>query len=154
MSLDPVGRSTMTKFKGIVTQEFIDRRQKRVVKDTRTDVNPYFQWDSEFVEYHQCQVDPQQKMYEGYEYDTTHSEFGNLDYKMYSKTGVHVSQYIQKQIRKGLIDHLVIWKWTNGYKQLYKGDEVEYNILGTVPANFILDKLNEENRFDYDKYSS
>ena len=50
----------MTKFKGIVTQEFIDRRQKRVVKDTRTDVNPYFQWDSEFVEYHQCQVDPQQ----------------------------------------------------------------------------------------------
>lgn len=142
----------MTRFKALVTQEFIDRRQERVSKDTRTDVNPYFQWDSEFVEWHQCQLDPQQTMYEGYEFDTIHTKFGRVDYKLYAKKGVHVGRWIQKQIMEGLIDHLVIWKWTHGYKRLYKGDEVEYDILGTVPASFVLGKLNEEDRFDYDKY--
>lgn len=142
----------MTIFKAVVSKEFINRRQLRVNKDKRNDVNPYFQWDCEFVEFHQCEVDPQQTVYKGYEYDTVHEEFGNLDYKLYSKAGVHISPYIQRQIRKGLIDHLVIWRWENGYKQLTEGAEVEYNIIGTIPAKFVLDKLNAENRFDYDKY--
>ena len=141
----------MTRFKGLVTQEFIERRNEIVRNDNRSDVNPYFQWDSEFVEWDQCQIDPQQTMYDGYEYDTVHAELGNLDYKMFSKKGVHVSAYIQKQILEGKIDQLVIWKWANGYKQLCEGDIVEYEILGTVEAKTVLNRLNNENRFYYEQ---
>jgi hypothetical protein len=138
------------KFKGTVTKEFIDRRQKRIDKDMRTDINPYFQWDSEFPECHQCQIDPKQKLFKGFECDTIHEDYGYLDYKQYSKNGVHVSKYIQKQIVDEKINYLVIWRWVNGYKQLYEGNKVTYEILGYVSAKEVLSKLNSENRFYFE----
>lgn len=142
-----IGEYTATVF-----QDFIDRRQERVDEDTRTDVNPYFQWDSEFPEWHQSLTDPLQTMYEGYEFDTIHEMYRNLDYKMYSKEGVKVSPYIQKQINAGKIDHLVVWKWTDGYKQLYLNQEVKYTILGVVPAKEAAAKL-VNGRFKFEEVS-
>ena len=136
-----------------VFQDFIDRRQERIDEDDRTDVNPYFQWDAEFVEWHQSITDPMQAMYEGYEYDTTHEVYGNLDYKMYSKEGVKVSSYIQKQIADGKIKHLVVWKWTDGYKQLYLNQEIRYTILGIVSAEEALTKI-VNGRFNFEEVTN
>ena len=101
----------MSLYKGKVAKEFIVRRDERIAEDKRSNVDPYFQWDCEFVEWHQAKVDPFQTLYDGYEYDTTHKVLGNIDYKIYSKAGVHVSPYIQKQILEGKIDKLGIWMW-------------------------------------------
>jgi hypothetical protein len=94
-----------------------------------------------------------QAMYEGYEYDTTHEVYGNLDYKMYSKEGVKVSSYIQKQIADGKIKHLVVWKWTDGYKQLYLNQEIRYTILGIVSAEEALTKI-VNGRFNFEEVTN
>lgn len=137
-------------YKATVAQDFIDRRQVRVDQDDRTDVDPYFQWDSEFAEWHQCIVDPQQKIYEGYEFDTIHEELDHLDYKLYSQEGVKLSPYIQRQIAAGKIDNIVVWKWKNGYKRLYLNQEVEYTIIGIVPAKLALEHT-VNGRFNFEK---
>ena len=47
----------------------------------------------------------------------------------------------------------MIWKWKNGYKELYLNQEVEYIILGVVDAKLALEqvKRNGNNRFDFNK---
>ena len=131
------------------TKEFIDRRNDQVREDDRDDVNPYFQWDSEAPEWHQSDIDPKQTRYEGYEYDTDHEDLGHCDYKMYSKAGVKLSPYIQKQINEGNIDTLIIWKWCDRYKQLEEGIPVDYEIVGHVNAKDALAQINLENRFPF-----
>jgi hypothetical protein len=120
-------------YKGIVTKEFIEQRNVKVAKD-KNKKNPFFRWDSEFPEYHQVQIDKNQTLYEGFEYDTVHAHLGNLDYKMYSKDGVHVSDYIKDKVDEGLIDYFVVWMWNKPHEKLEEGMEVEYTILGFVDA--------------------
>ena len=60
----------MTHFKAKVDKAFIIQRDEKINEDNRP--NPYFRWDSEFVEFHQAKVDQFQTLYDGYEYDTYH----------------------------------------------------------------------------------
>ena len=139
-------------FKGKVDKAFVERRDMRVAKDTRTDINPYFQWDSEFVEHHQCKVDKFQILYDGYEYDTIHEHLGNIDYKLYrgSDGTFHVSEYIQRQVKAGIIDMFGIWTWNGGYKgPLEEGQTVEYTVLDYVDAKQALQFIDEKNRIPY-----
>jgi len=138
----------MAHFKAKVDKAFIIQRDKKISKDNRP--NPYFRWDSEFVEFHQVKVDKFQTLYDGYEYDTYHEILGAVDYKMYSKSGVHVSEYIQKQIKAGKIDQLGIWMWSRPWPgPLEENQIVEYEILDYVDAKEALKHLNENNRFTY-----
>ena len=136
------------RFKGTVKKEFIDQRNVKVAKDKNK--NPYFRWDCEWVENHQASVDQFQTLYEGFEYDTTHEHLGNLDYKIYAKAGVHISEYIQNQVKKGKIDYFAIWSWAKPWEDpLEEGQVVEYDILGHVDAKEAIKNLNEQNRFTF-----
>lgn len=138
----------MAHFKAKVDKTFIIQRDKKISEDNRP--NPYFRWDSEFVEFHQVKVDKFQTLYDGYEYDTYHEILGAVDYKMYSKSGVHVSEYIQKQIKAGKIDQLGIWMWSRPWSgPLEENQVVEYEILDYVDAKEALKRINENNRFTY-----
>ena len=138
----------MTHFKAKVDKAFIIQRDEKVNEDNRP--NPYFRWDSEFVEFHQAKVDKFQTLYDGYEYDTYHQMLGAIDYKMYSKSGVHVSEYIQKQIRNSRIDKLGIWMWSRPWPgPLEENQVVEYKILDYVDAKDALKHINKNNRFTY-----
>ena len=68
---------------------------------------------------------------------------------MYSKAGVKLSPYIQKQINESNIDTLIIWKWCDRYKQLEEGIPVDYEIIGHVNAKDALAQINFENRFPF-----
>lgn len=130
------------RFKGKVTKEFIEKRNRHVANDSNP--NPYFRWDSEWPENHQAAVDRFQTLYEGMEYDTTHDHLGNLDYKLYAKAGVHISPYIEKKARAGLIDYFVVWSWAKPWNgPLEEGQTVEYDILGHVDAQSALKNLRE-----------
>lgn len=137
-------------YKGKVDQAFVDERNKHVAKDTRPDA--YFRWDSEFPEHHQSKVDMFQTKYEGFEYDTVHEHLGNIDYKLYrgSDGTFHVSDYIQKCVKDGLVDMFGIWMWNGGYKgPLEVGQTVEYTILDYVDAKQALEFIREGNRIPY-----
>ena len=139
-------------FKGKVDKAFVERRDQLVAEDKRSDIDPYFQWDSEFVEYHQCKVDKFQTRYDGYEYDTIHEHLGNIDYKLYrsSDATFHVSEYIQRQVKAGIVDMFGIWMWNGGYKgPLKEGQSVEYTVLDYVDAKQALQFIDEENRIPY-----
>jgi hypothetical protein len=132
----------------IPSEEFIRRRDAKIAADKNPATAP-FRWDSEAVEWHQCEIDPKQTMNESWHYDTNHEVLGHVDYKMYSKAGVHVSTHIQKQIAEGNIDTLVIWMWVKPWEPLKVGMPVEYEILGQVKAKDVLSKINSENRFTF-----
>lgn len=140
-------------FKAIVDKDFISRRNVKIAEDTRTDVNPYFQWDSEFVEFHQCKVDSFQTEFKGYEADTIHQMLGNIDYKLYrgSDGTCHVSPYIQKAIKNGITEQLGIWMWNGKYPgPLQEGQTVEYTILGYIDAKQALKHIDKKtNRIPY-----
>ncbi len=131
----------MTSYRGKVDKEFIQRRDELVAQDNRAGLNPYFQWDCEFPEQHQAKIDSFQTLYDGYEFDTVHKMLGNVDYKIYSKEGVKLSRYIQKQIRAGKIDKICIWMWSKPYRRLEEGNTVEYEILDFVDAQQCLERL-------------
>ena len=133
-------------YKAVVTAEFIERRDKMAPEFNAG----IFGADAEFPEHHQAEIDPEQELHESWEYDTYHYEMdSNLDYKMYSQTGIHISKAIQRVIRKGITQKLVIWRWLPFYEELTEGMEVEYEILGIVDAKEALSKLNKENRFKF-----
>ena len=108
--------------------------------------------DCEFPEYHQSIVDPKQTYYYGYQYDTMHEDYGELDYKQYSAKGIHVSEYTKKQIESGKVKYIVVWKWFNNnvWKQLEEGVSVGYEICGMVDAVEALKQLDKKtHRFPY-----
>lgn len=134
-------------YSATVTSEFIERRD-RMAPEFNAGV---FGADAEFPEHHQAEIDPEQTLNESWEYDTYHSGLGaTLDYKMYAAAGIHVSAAIQRAIRSGKTEKLVIWRWKPFYAELKEGMDVEYEILGVVDAKEALSKLNRENRFTFD----
>lgn len=136
------------RYRYIPTREFITQRDVKIKADKNQKTAP-FRWDAEAVEWHQCDIDPKQTMYEGWQYDANHDDLGHVDYKMYSKEGVHVSKAIQLEISKGNIDTLVIWQWTLPWRGPLKvGIPVDYDILGQVDAKEAFDKIDTKtNRF-------
>ena len=108
--------------------------------------------DCEFPEYHQSIVDPKQTYYYGFQYDTMHEDYGELDYKQYSHKGIHISEYTKKQIKSGKVKYIVVWKWfdNNVWKQLEEGVSVGYEICGMVDAKEALKQLDKKtHRFPY-----
>lgn len=133
-------------YAGIVSPEFIAHRDRKAPSYNAG----IFGADAEFPEYHQVEIDPMQTLFEGWEYDTDHSVLHlALDYKMYSQDGIHVSKPIQRAIKKGKTDALVIWRWLPEYKELQAWMQVKYEILGIVDAKEALKKLNAKNRFTF-----
>ena len=136
------------RYRYIPTQEFITQRNAKIKADKNQKTAP-FRWDAEAVEWHQCDIDPKQTMYEGWHYDTNHDDLGHVDYKMYAKAGVHVSEAIQRQIREGNIDTLIVWQWTLPWRDpLKEGMPVDYDILGQIDAKEAFNKIDTKtNRF-------
>ena len=131
----------MTVYKGRVTEEFIDRRNELVKEDSRDVDTAMRQWDFEFPEHHQCSANTGHSMYDGYEYDTKHSFFGNCDFKHVNRYNkFHISPYIHEQLKNGTIDHIVAWKYKNKdwSRCLEAGDSVQYEILDYIPAHEVL----------------
>ena len=137
-------------FKGKVAKEFIERRDERVAEDKRTTVDPYFQWDCEFPEWHQSKVDPYQTLHEHpYEWDTIHKFMGNIDYKLDSKYGVKVSDYIKGLVLEGKIQKFGVWRWLKKpHKILRLNDMVQYKILDYVDAKEAVKRLKHDGTFD------
>jgi hypothetical protein len=136
--------SVIGKFKAIVTDDFIEHRDRMAPKYNAG----VFGADAEFPEYHQCKTDPDQEIYKDWHYDTYHTPTSSAwDYKMHSQNGIHVSPAIQRVIKSGKTDCLVIWRWIPEYTQLEAGMEVEYEIMEIVDAKLALEKLNYDNRF-------
>jgi hypothetical protein len=137
----------MTVYKGKVTKAFIDRRDSQVAADDRDYNVAMRQWDFEFPEHHQCSIPGGHKLYEGYEYDTTHPFFGNCDFKHVNRFNeFHISPYILKQLQKGKINHIVAWRFLekDWGKSLQEGDEVKYSILEYIPTSEILTAIQEK----------
>ena len=129
-----------------VSEEFIERRD-RMAPEFNAGV---FGADAEFPEHHQVEIDPSQTLNEGWEYDTYHADLNlALDYKMYSKDGIHISAAIQRAIRAGKVDSLVIWRWQPYYQELKPGMKVKYEIMDVVDAKEALRKINSQNRFTF-----
>ena len=108
--------------------------------------------DCEFPEYHQSIIDPKQTYYYGFQYDTMHEDYGELDYKQYSHKGIHISEYTKKQIESGKVKYIVVWKWFNNnvWKQLEEGVSVGYELCGMVDAVKALQQLDKKtHRFPY-----
>ena len=136
------------RYKLIPTKEFIKQRDAKIRADKKPENAP-FRWDAEAVEWHQVEIDPKQTMNESWHYDTNHEDLGHVDYKMYAQAGVHVSDKIQEQIRKGNIDTLTVWMWVKPWEPLKEGVPVEYEILGHVDAKEALSKINAKKRFTF-----
>ena len=138
----------MTVYKGKVDADFIKHRNS-IIRKRDAGIRGA---DSEFVEFHQAKIDPMQSLYEKETYDTYHQILGRIDYKQYSKDGVHVSKWIQKQIAQRNIDILGIWKWypSNKWTKLEEGMTVQYEILDFVDAQMALNYIDTTtNRFQY-----
>jgi len=120
------------KFKATPDHEFIQSRDKQAKKLSQQTRGA----DCEFIEYHQAIVDQFQTIYEGMEYDTTHTAIGRIDYKQFAQNGVHVSTWIKARIDEGIIDALGIWRWlpNNRYVELEEDVPVQYEILEYVNA--------------------
>lgn len=147
-------------YKGRVTAEFITRRDNQVADDPRSKSIQWKerQWDFEFPEHHQSSMEGSgHVLYKGFEYDTNHKDFfGHCDFKHVNRFNkITLSPYIQKCILEEKIDHIVAWKFTPHpslwHNTLQEGDVVRYTILDYIPANHVLDNL-EEGVFDYGKY--
>ena len=134
------------RFTAIVHKEFIERRNEQAKGDSRP--NPYFYWDSEFVEHHQALVNPAQTLVETWEYDCDDKQLGRVDYKQYAKAGVKVSHPIQGVVKRNGVDKFIIWQWTKGWKKLEVGMEVEYDILGVVNAQEACTHLKHDGTYD------
>jgi len=147
-------------YKTKVSKDFIQRRDKKIADALKNPKNKgkskedfYYRWDAELPEHHQSAIDNLQELYEGFEYDTTHRILKNLDYKQNSKSGVHVSDYIQEQIAKNNVQYLVIWEWMphNLHRVLKEDSVVEYKIIAVVNAKEALELLKKSgnNRFNW-----
>jgi hypothetical protein len=136
-------------YTGIVTAEFIKRRDYMVSQPNwKAGIRGA---DAEFPEWHQALIDPNQTLYEGWEWDTNHLLYGTQDYKQFSQAGVLISPDIQKVIEQDITDNLAIWEWSNGNRwvELKEGMEVSYDIIGIRDAKECISKLNHENRFTF-----
>ena len=132
-------------------REFIETRNEKVKKYWKE----IRRGDAEFPEKHQCQIDPKQRLYPGFQADVIWEGLGIVDYKQYAKPGIKLSEYTQEQIKSGLVKWIAVWKWFNNNKheELEEGKSVGYEILGLVDAQSALEMINSEGRFSYEFFS-
>lgn len=144
----------METYRGIATKEFVERRNAIVLeeslkaKNKNTKVPLWWRWDCEFPEHDQVSRNSDHKtLYNGFEYDTVHKTYGNCDFKYYSKKGAHISDYILGQIKKGVVNTIVLWNWEKPqHTRIQEGEEVGYTIIAYVDAKYVLENISQ-NRF-------
>lgn len=140
----------MTKFELIIDQRYLDIRNRAATTYKGSDL---FRGTCELPEYHQCEVDPNQTLFEskhdnGYrEADTVHKELGNLDYKIDSKEGVYLSESTEKNIKAGNINGILVWSWIDWPNPALKvGDKLSYVIKGWIDGNEALKLMDKSTR--------
>jgi hypothetical protein len=127
----------MTKYSFTVEQYHIDIRNKAAKTYNGSNL---FKGTCELPEYHQCDIDPNQKLTlaneKGYRLgDTEHSILGLTDYKIDHQDGPYLGDDTVKNIKSGKIKIIVVWTWMtwpNDY--LKSGDELTYRIKGWIDA--------------------
>lgn len=136
---------------GKPNKEFIIYRNEKVKKYWKE----IRRGDATFPENHQCQIDPKQRLYPGFQADVIWDDVGIVDYKQYAQSGVKLSEYTQYQIKFGPVTHICVWKWFNNniHEELFEGKTVGYELLGLVDAKKALELLNEKMRFPYEYFS-
>jgi|TARA_B110000908_G_C10267011_1_gene465198 hypothetical protein len=133
-------------YNGKVSAEFIRQRDVKVEKDKRDFHSATRQWDFEFPEYHQASLNNGHILYEGFEYDTTHKFFGNCDFKhVNAKQQIHISKYIYDKLCKGIIEHIVTWKFVdrNWKQHLAENDIIKYDVLDYISTDDILRAISD-----------
>ncbi len=143
-------------FRGIATKEFIERRDEIILEESKkpknrfTKVPLWWKWDCEFPEHHQALLEGSgHELYNGFEYDTIHDVYGNTDFKYYSNKGALISNYIQLQVKKGIVDTIALWNWeVPQHTKIQENEEVGYAILAYIDAKFVLQNL-VQNRFTF-----
>lgn len=156
----------MTQYKVTISEEFCEERDRKIAEDTRGE-SARMNWDFEYPEYHLSKVSG--SMYQKWDgglwkgkelthhaFDVVHEFFGACDLKYLKKNGlVHISNYILRNLREGVTDHIVLWQWIkhpNGWNDIVQpGESGVYEIVAVIPAKDIVD-LTTNNTFNYDDY--
>ena len=117
-----------------------------------------FKGTCELPEYHQCDVDPNQKLTlpdkKGYRLgDTEHALLGLTDYKIDHQDGPLMGNDTVKNINSGKIKIIIVWTWmTWPSDRLKSGDELTYRIKGWIDAKEALALRDPKTkRFKYKK---
>lgn len=127
------------KYSAIVPESFITHRDvmKHRLKHGIRGAN------CEFPEHHQCSLREQNQSHaERHEkrYDTIFLPTNEtLDYKQYSAAGIYISDFCRENMRSGITQKLVIWKWLpyNQAPTLTAGCQIGYEILGSVDWEYV-----------------
>ena len=137
-------------FEIVIDQRYLDIRTRAATTYKGSDL---FRGACELPEYHQCEVDPNQVLFEsthsnGYrEADTVHLKWGNLDYKIDSKEGIYISESTEKNIKNGIIDAILVWSWVDWpTPEMKVGDKVSYKVKGLIDGQEVLDKMDKSTR--------
>tara|TARA_X000001036_G_scaffold416384_1_gene433382 strand:+ start:652 stop:1134 length:483 start_codon:yes stop_codon:yes gene_type:complete len=155
----------MKEYSGIVTREFINKRNDQVANDKRNLklAEKYFRWDCEFVEKDQAQkhnnlslTERKNNNHEQYVYDILKNGLIRQDYKFKSRTyGMFVSPKCKKRGENNEFDEFVPWeyahtahRWNRGVYVPLKLDEiVYYNVFESLCALHVVTNLNNKGRF-------
>jgi len=138
MKIDP--NDIITEFNGTYSgspnSTFIKKRNDHVAETSdRSETNKYRRWDSEFPENDIINHIKSLTIFPGINHDNEHEEYGNLDFKLFARSGVKLSEFVQGQVQEGNIDYFVIWKWVKHWDSpLEEGREYPYEILGMIDA--------------------
>ena len=136
---------------GTVTDEFIAHRDAfandLMLKKKISREEAIRRTDCEFIEWHQCQIDKRQTLFEGNDkfthhfWDTTCVIDNNLDYKQNSQKGFKLSYFAYNNIVNEIVDFCPVWEWANRnfHKELYSGMKIGYDILVRVSRQYILE---------------
>lgn len=160
----------MKSYSGKVPQWFVEYRDKKVKEDSRqflpethkgymTKNKLYFNWDCEWVEHDQAfkhdHLELSEKRFEYDLYDLLTKL--RLDYKHLAKDGLFIGDKVKKRIQNNKVDSIVPWsynksRWRRGdkypiYQPLQVDEIVDYTVYEPEDANFVLNELNEKNRF-------
>jgi len=123
-------------YSGIPTAEFIKKRNGHVGRtNDPSETNKYRRWDCEFPENDIVNHIKSLTIFEGINHDNEHEKYGNLDFKIFARNGVKLSEFVQTQVEENNIDYFVIWKWVKHWDTALEEErEYSYEILGMIDA--------------------
>ena len=139
-------------YSGVPTKAFIQDRNRKAEGTDDTEERKYFRWDSEFPETDLPNHFDRLTWYDGIGYDLKDTILNNIDNKLYGWSGVKVSDWVQKQVKKEKIDYFLIWKWVTPWTaKLEEGKEYKYQVLGVVDAQEACKHLKKDN-YENDRF--
>ena len=155
----------MEKYSGVVSQDFVNRREEIIKNDKRLGVTRTYQelqqqWDCEWAEQDQASKHEHLRLTEGdkkFIYDIFNIMTSmRQDYKFKAKNGIFISGQTVKRTERNEVDEFVPWdydksRWfkekdTFVYRPLQAGETVSYNVYTPLRARYVINHLHE-NRF-------